>query len=209
MTGFAGAGKTDLARKLHRELGWKMLSKDDLKREHLAGGEAKEQAGWKAFEDLFQLAEKTLMSGESAIIDTSNEKPFIFERIQEMLQNLASLHIHPCLLILFCLADKSTRSERLKKRGSVLAPYENELPAVLDDSELLPRFEHLFLHDFKALAQLRSLSDNPSELDHFIYFPGDEALIINTTPPLETYAEKIRKEIIDFKTARGQDKAEI
>ena len=59
MAGFAGAGKTTLATWLyekllqHKGLEWRVLDKDNLKRNHLAEGEEPELAGWNAYEDLF------------------------------------------------------------------------------------------------------------------------------------------------------------
>ncbi len=167
MAGFAGAGKTTLAKRLSYWLQWEVLNKDVLKLERLARGEEEEPAGWNAFKDLFEHIEKKVVEqGESVIIDTSNEKPFIFETIQQVLEQLRSMHIDAQLQVILCVATKETRTKRLNKRGSVFAPYVQKLPMILDDAELPERFKHL---------------------------PADRVQIVNTNPHLRTYDWKVLK----------------
>lgn len=169
MAGFAGAGKTTLARRLGYWLHWEVLNKDEFKRRRLAQGEEVESAGWNAFEDLFsQVEEKVIKQRQSVIIDTSNEKPFIFESVLEVLEILERLQIQAQLKVILCSATKETRTKRLLKRGSVFAPYVRELPTILDDSELRERFKHL---------------------------PADKVFIVNTNPPLGTYDWKVLKHL--------------
>lgn len=169
MAGFAGAGKTTLAKRLEYWLGWEVLNKDEFKRQRLAQGEEVESAGWNAFEELFcQIKEKVIQQQKSVIIDTSNENPFIFEKVQEVLETLESRQIQAQFKVILCTATKETRTRRLLKRGSVFSPYVVELPAILDDSELPERFKHL---------------------------PVDKVFIVNTNPPLGAYDRKVRKHL--------------
>lgn len=169
MAGFAGAGKTTLAKRLAYWLHWEVLNKDDLKLERLAQGERIESAGWNAFEDLFNLLEKKVITQrQSVIIDTSNERPFIFEKVWEVFEALEKLQSHAQLKVILCRADKETRTKRLLERGSVFSPYVLELPIILDDSELQERFKHL---------------------------PREKMFIVNTNPPLRTYDWKVLKHL--------------
>lgn len=169
MAGFAGAGKTTLAKRLSYWLHWEVLNKDEFKRQRLAQGEEVESAGWNAFEDLFsQIKEKVIKQHQSVIIDTSNEKPFIFENVLEVLKTLERHQIKAQLKVILLVASKETRTKRLLKRGSVFAPYVLELPTILDDAELPERFKHL---------------------------PADKIFIINTNPPLGSYDWKVLKHL--------------
>lgn len=169
MAGFAGAGKTTLAKRLSYWLHWRVLSKDDLKLARLAKGEQEEIAGWNAFEELFNLIEQTIIAnGESVIIDTSNEKPFVFEHVVQVLERLKGMDIPTRFKVILCVASKETRTKRLNARGSVFKPYIHRLPTILEDSELSERFKHL---------------------------PANNVLVVNTNPPLATYDWKVLKEL--------------
>jgi shikimate kinase len=169
MAGFAGAGKTTLAKRLSTWLHWEVLNKDDLKLQRLANGEEVGLAGWNAFEELFDLIQEAVVEKkQSVIIDTSNEWPFIIENILHMQNKLRSLHIYAQLKVILCVATKETRTRRLNKRGSVFAPYVHELPTILDDAELSERFKHL---------------------------PADKILTVHTDPPLNTYDWKVLKQL--------------
>lgn len=191
MAGFAGAGKTTLAKRLSYWLGWEMLNKDDLKLQRLAQGtyieptdwdKFVEKAGWDAFEELLDLIEeKVVQKQQSIIIDTSNEKPFIFENVLQILEKVERIHIHARLQVVLCVANKETRTARLHRRRSVFEPYVHELPTILDDSELSERFKHLL---------------DDSELpERFKRLPADDVLIVNTNPPLGTYDWKVLRAI--------------
>lgn len=165
MAGFAGAGKTTLARRLGYWLHWDVLSKDELKHDLLAKGEPEEQAAWDAFSELFRLLEQRVVEEkESVIVDTSNEKPFIFENVLCFLERLQRMGIDAQFFVLLCVTNKETRTQRIKKRGSVFAPYVQTLPTILDDEELPERFKHL---------------------------PSDRVFIVNTSAPLRTYDWKV------------------
>ncbi len=205
MAGFAGAGKTTLATTLnnrflqHDQLKWIMLNKDVLKRERLAKGEEVESAGWSAYEDLFeQITCEVIKKGESAIIDTSNERPFIHENIENVLKQMKHDHVPVRLQVILCVANRETREKRLNTRGSVFAPYVQEIPSILDDSELLERFQHLFVDDKELLDHLQRLSNNSEELEQFNYLKSDKALIVNTNHPLEDYVDDVWREINTF-----------
>lgn len=184
MAGFAGVGKTTLAQKLQARLNWKVLNKDDFKLQRLSRGEAVEQAGWNAFIDLFALLEQeACQKGHSVIIDTSNEKPFIFSNILEVLAQMENHGIHTRLKVILCLADKAVRTQRLQARGSVFAPYVQELPTILDDDEFPVRFRHLF--DDTGL---------PERFRHL--FAPENVFVVDTNPPVESYFSRVLHEII-------------
>ncbi len=157
MAGFAGAGKTTLARLLHQEFGWVVINKDELKLAHLASGDWQamdedaqrsfiEDAGRAAFNEMLELTYEALLQRKSVIVDTSNEKPAIFDDLQLLLRRVSE-GAYPCqprLLIVLCMATREERTTRLQKRGSVFEPYVHELPSILDDTELPTRFQHLF-----------------------------------------------------------------
>lgn len=168
MAGFAGAGKTTLAKRLGYWLHWKILNKDELKLAHLAKGEREEQAGWHAFEELMQqIDELVIKQRKSVIVDTSNEWPFIFKNSQRAVDQLQAMQqINARIHVVLCKANKETRTERLQKRGSVFAPYVQKLPTILEDDELTDRFKHL---------------------------PADKILVVDTRPPLNTYDWKVLK----------------
>lgn len=169
MAGFAGAGKTTLANRLSRRLNLEILNKDILKLKRLAQGEKEDLAGWNAFEELMQQIEENVMQQrKSVIIDTSNEKPFIYENVQHIVEQLQDMQINAQLHIILCVLNKKARLHRLKKRGSVFAPYVQTLPTVRDDAELRDRFKHL---------------------------PADKVIVINTLPPVQTCTRKVLKRL--------------
>jgi predicted kinase len=199
MAGFAGAGKTTLATWLHQKLQWEMLSKDRLKIGHLAAGEEERQAGWNAYVDLFELIkQKAIKPGKSVIIDASNEKPFVFKDVKATIEELAESQNEFHLKTILCVASKQVREKRISKRGSVFAPYVQDPPAILDDSELPERFHHLFSEDSHLLDYLRNLSSHQTELECFTSFSGPEALIFNTNASVEIYSEPVWHEIAAF-----------
>jgi hypothetical protein len=205
MAGFAGAGKTTLATWLyekllqHKGLEWRVLDKDNLKRNHLAEGEEPELAGWNAYEDLFDLlACEVVGKGVSAIIDTSNEKPFIHENISLMLKQMERDGTPARLKVILCLANQETRRVRVHERGSMFQPYVDELPLVLADSELWARFRHLSEDDLPLQSYLQRFSSDSEGEGPFTCLRSDHALIVNTNQPLDTYAPEVWDEIMNF-----------
>jgi predicted kinase len=200
MAGFAGAGKTTFATTLNQKLlQWEMLNKDTFKQKRLARGEEEEQAGWYAFEDLLRLIkEKSLNEGKSAIIDTSNERPFVFQYVLQALQEIAPDQLHSRLKIILCLASKSIRTKRIARRGSVFAPYVQSLPTILDDTELPERFHH-FLADYPdLLTKIEHLATHQEDLERFAAFSCGNVLILNTNIPLERYSDETWRSIGNF-----------
>src|SRR5258707_4539773 len=202
MAGFAGAGKTTLATKLKEEFlqcgdqSWEVLDKDLLKRKHLEEGQEVELAGWKAFEDLFNLiAQKAINNKKSVIIDTSNERPFIHENILVLLEHMHRDNIQANFNIILCVASKEKRSERLDERGSMFYPFVKNLPPTRDDSDLFGCFEHLARHDPKLRENLQHLSNNPADLKDSPYLASNQALIVNTNLSLETIFPDVWREI--------------
>jgi predicted kinase len=192
MAGFAGAGKTTLARWLKDQLGWRVLNKDDFKFARLAKGEDPEKAGWNAFlEMLKEIEHETMKRGESVIVDTSNEKPFIFNDVKKIQEQLEMHNIRVHLEVVLCVATQETRTQRLYKRGSVFAPYVAELPTILDDSQWTEKFQHLLVAEPELLRQFQHIIENPVELEHFQPFSSNNTLILNTNPSLQDYASHV------------------
>lgn len=199
MAGFAGAGKTTLATWLHQKFGWTILSKDQLKRTRLARGEEVSQAAEQAFEDLFMLIEEEVIKqGRSVIVDTSNEKPFVFEGISRVLEQITEGRLQPHLKVVLCVANKETRTQRLYQRGSVFAPYVQDLPVIWDDTEILQLYRHLFSDDPHLFGELQRLLSDSDELEHFKYLPGAKAFIVNTCQPLEAYSQLIGEDLKSY-----------
>lgn len=199
MAGFAGAGKTTLATWLHQKFGWTILSKDQLKRTRLARGEEVGQAAEQAFEDLFMLIEEDVIKqGSSVIVDTSNEMPFVFNRILSVLEQITEERLRPHLKVVLCIANKETRTQRLYQRGSVFAPYVQDLPVIWDDSEILQLYHHLFSDDPQLFEELQRLLNDSDELEHFKCLPGAKTFIVNTCLPLEIYSQLIGEDLKSY-----------
>jgi len=195
MAGFAGTGKTTLARWLFEKLRksnseWEILIKDNFKRAHLAQKEDVESAGWHAFKDMFALLEREVLAKrKSCIIDTSNERTFVFDTIQTALKQPEHCHTQPYQVkVLLCIADREIRTRRLEQRGSEFKPFVQELPKVLADSSFEDCFKHLL--------------DTPPLPEKFSHAPGElsveyisKGLVINTTPVLETYGKLVLQKL--------------
>ncbi len=195
MAGFAGTGKTTLANWLFdrlRELNldWEILIKDKFKREHLELQEDVKLAGHNAYDDLFTIVEQEVLTKrKSCIIDTSNEHTFILNTIQEALKKTEHYHVQPYhIKVIFCVADKETRTKRLKARGSEFKPYNTELPLIRDDKELVELFSHIL--DNASLPEKFNSAHGIVSIEHI-----SKGLIINTTPTLDEYAQDVFSKI--------------
>ncbi len=149
LVGFAGAGKTTLANKLHQSLHWEVLSKDLIQWQYMRAlnlsrpleHAEKEKTGRDAFETLFNLIEDRIVSQEkSIIIDTCGYLPFILQRVQAIQAKSA---FHVSLKVILCNADSETRKKRLEERGSMFEPFYYGLPEIVDDSQATVLFQHL------------------------------------------------------------------
>ena len=203
MAGFAGAGKTTLARWLVDQLEeeengrWEVLNRDELKKRRMRLREQEARAGYYAFEELGRLVrQKVIIQGKAVIVDTSNERPFIAENINKMLQQMENHHLQLKLKVILCFANEETRTRRLQARGSAFAPYVQTLPDILDDFQWISRFHHLFASDDAVLEEFENLLNNPAHLEHLQYPVNlkQKAIIVNTNPPFETYAPHVWQE---------------
>jgi predicted ABC-type ATPase len=202
MAGFAGAGKTTLAQWLDKKLEedndlneWKIVSRDALKLRRLEQGEQEEQAGYNAFEDMLRVVQKEVVKqGRMVVVDTSNERPFIVDTINKMLQSIEEQHgIHIQLKVILCVANEEIRAARLHRRGSMFAPHVQTLPDVLDDSQWVKRFHHLFASDPAILVEFEALLSNPTQWENW-QEPVNlkhKVLIVNTNHPFDTYAPEV------------------
>jgi predicted ABC-type ATPase len=143
MAGFAGVGKTTLARWLNARLRqeqrneWKLLNKDGFKINRLITGEEEKLAGWNAHEDLFKaIRDEVIEQGHSVIVDVSNEMPFIFETIIQMLNKHFAIgkEKRPApfdYMVYLCITNQKVRSRRLHERGSSFFPHIKRLPSMI------------------------------------------------------------------------------
>lgn len=182
MAGYAGSGKTTLAREIQARTGIDFLSKDELKRENLAAGADPYLAGWEAHISLIEYVKRhCLCERKSLIIDCSNQLPFLLENILHALFCLESekrFSVH--LKTIFCVAPQEDRARRLARRGSVFAPYITSLPRVRRDEEILIDFAHLFAEQLEVRAQLDVILTN--KLFQFETFSSEykNLLVVNT-----------------------------
>jgi predicted kinase len=116
--GFAGTGKTTIARRLSSELGMPCLSSDSL---HYVIGTspgvngAEINAGWIAYDVLFHLGEEFLDRGVSTILDTNLGHSFKWRWLDQLRERRPSVTVLPILLrcpLEVCLPRIQERYER-------------------------------------------------------------------------------------------------
>ncbi len=114
MAGLPGAGKTTLAGKLERELGWQIIDKDGYKSGLLNQGMDDDRAANAAYERSFN--EIRIALGEqrkSVIFDTAALHLFILDTVKEIVSSAADAQ----LKVILCVVDRDLRNERLRSRG--------------------------------------------------------------------------------------------
>lgn len=114
MAGLPGSGKTTLATALGRELHWPVLSKDRymtwLLKRHT--GMTNDEAGWEAFEQVFEEAEEFLVEQRlSLILDTAAHRSFIVEEATGIAHTAKA-----DLKTILCTVDSQAREARLYER---------------------------------------------------------------------------------------------
>jgi predicted kinase len=135
MAGLPGAGKTTLASKLGRDLGWHVIDKDKLKERLLQQGMGDEQAGFAAYNQSFDAALDALMKQQSVILDSAALHPFILDNAKGIVCNIENAQ----LKVILCVADRNLRNRRLRNRPQVTRI--NVDPATIAD--YLQYFKHL------------------------------------------------------------------
>jgi predicted kinase len=118
MAGLPGVGKTTLAKYLEGTLSWNVIDKDTIKDVLLDTVHiSEEQAGRAAFEVAFGLLKDALISGHSAILDSSALHPFIVDgalRLCDELRHEPGMQIQ--LKVVLCEVDNEIRQHRLQTR---------------------------------------------------------------------------------------------
>ena len=114
-SGLPGTGKTSLAEAIGRQLGLPVFAKDwleaTLKRSQL-GVAAPQQTGYAAYELLTTLAERQLMLGQSAILDSV----LSIAKIREQWRALAQKYQAQWRVIECICSDENIHRQRLSQR---------------------------------------------------------------------------------------------
>ena len=114
-SGLPGTGKTSLAEAIGRQLGLPVFAKDwleaTLKRSQL-GAEAAQHTGYAAYELLTTLAERQLMLGQSAILDSV----LSIAKIREQWRALAQKYQAQWRVIECICSDENIHRQRLSQR---------------------------------------------------------------------------------------------
>lgn len=137
MAGLPGAGKSTLASALERMLNWHVIDKDRHKEVLLKQGVDEEKAGIVAYELAFETAHRVLTRQQaSVILDSAALHSFILESAQNIVSRVENAR----LKVIFCVADRDLRNERLRHRPLQITNIRVE-PATIAD--YLQLFKHL------------------------------------------------------------------
>ncbi len=114
-SGLPGTGKTSLAEAIGRQLGIPVFAKDwleaTLKRAQ-PGAAAEQQTGYAAYELLTTLAQRQLMLGQSAILDSV----LSIEKIRDQWRTLAGKYQAQWRVIECTCSDENVHRQRLSQR---------------------------------------------------------------------------------------------
>ncbi|HZO72053.1 MAG TPA: ATP-binding protein [Ktedonobacteraceae bacterium] len=119
MKGFAGCGKSTLARALSSELGWPLIDKDDVK--DILDGHA-QAAGPLAYAIMFNIARRQLLQGLSVICDSPLTGIVSYERAK-----CTAAETHASLVIVECIcSDESLWQQRIDGRKTLQLPAHHQ-----------------------------------------------------------------------------------
>jgi predicted kinase len=119
MKGYAGCGKSALARALSRQLGWPLIDKDDVK--DLLDGRA-QAAGPLAYNIMFNLARRQLLQGLNVICDSPLTGSITYEKAQTLARET-----HASLAIIECIcSDEALWKERINARKALQLPSHHQ-----------------------------------------------------------------------------------
>lgn len=119
MKGYAGCGKSALARALSRQLSWPLIDKDDVK--DLLDGRA-QAAGPLAYDIMFNLARRQLLQGLNVICDSPLTGSISYEKAQTIARET-----HASLAIVECTcSDEALWKERINARKALQLPAHHQ-----------------------------------------------------------------------------------
>ncbi len=137
MAGLPGVGKSTLSSALGRKLGWHVIDKDRDKEVLIEHGMEEERASWMVYELAFENVRRTLMKLQaSVILDTSSLYSFILENAQNIVSSIPGSQ----LKVIFCVAGKYLRDERLRNRPKQITRIKANPSTIADYMQL---FKHL------------------------------------------------------------------
>lgn len=137
MAGLPGAGKTTLSVELGRQLGWYVINKDLFKITLLNMGMVDPQAANTAYRLSFDYVLEVLTYHKtSVILDTAALDPSVLEKAKEIAWHVERVD----LKIIFCVADRDLRNQRLRTRRTQITTIRFDPETIAD---YFQHFKHL------------------------------------------------------------------